>query len=105
MYQVEVRPTPSEQDDAKFSTKEPWVRRLWCRANDKEEDIACDICLCDMVNEETGDDLVICDKCQMAVHMSCYGHDLVDGMPTQEEWFCERCSKLIENQEKTGIVP
>lgn len=35
--------------------------------NDIDEDIVCDVCLNDIVDEEE-DNLVICDMCQAAVH-------------------------------------
>ena len=78
----EINEDNAEND--RFAGKEPWVRQIWCRSNDKEDDIMCDICQCDMFDEETGDDLVICEKCQVAVHMSCYGHDLLNGMPSAD---------------------
>jgi hypothetical protein len=79
---VTKRAKTQETEVDRFFGKEAWVRRIWCRANDDEAEIMCDICQSDMKDEETGDDLVICDKCQVAVHMSCYGHDLLDGMPS-----------------------
>lgn len=49
---------------------------IWETKNDIEKDIMCDACQDDFKDEEKGDDLVICEKCNVAVHQSCYGHGL-----------------------------
>ena len=72
-----------------------WVQRAWLKDNEIEEDIVCDVCMNDRKCEETGDDLVMCDKCNVAVHMQCYGHDLLQGFPTTDEWFCVRCVGMM----------
>ena len=41
---------------------------IWQTKNDIEEDIMCDACQDDFKDEEKGDDLVICEKCNVAVH-------------------------------------
>ena len=73
-------------------TSSDWISRVWVTANEVEEDIVCDVCMNDRKCEITGDDLVMCDKCNVAVHMNCYGHDLLQGFPTTDEWFCVRCA-------------
>ena len=50
---------------------------IWCFKNDNDADIMCDSCLDDFADEETNDDLVICEKCNAAIHYSCYGHGLL----------------------------
>jgi len=52
---------------------DPWAQRCYIRKNDDDEEMDCDICLNDFYDEETNDNLVMCDKCNVAVHMTCYG--------------------------------
>ena len=66
---------------------------IYVTKNDNDEDIMCDSCLDDFHDEQTNDDLVICEKCNVAVHQSCYGHNLIGNFP-QADWFCERCIEL-----------
>jgi NuA3 HAT complex component NTO1 len=75
---------------------EAWKQKIWCAINDNDEDVNCDICLDDFNDEsiEGGDNLVICDMCNVAVHQSCYGHDILRKFPETEQWFCERCIEL-----------
>lgn len=62
--------------------------------NDVDENIQCDVCL-EMEYEE-GDAILICDLCNAATHQTCYGSDILNGVPSGE-WFCERCTTLKEN--------
>ena len=83
--------------------------KYWCYQNDIDADIVCDVCQNDYKDEETGDDLVICDKCQVAVHMNCYGHDLLSGMPSTDKWYCLRCktepeAKCVMDDDQTGAI-
>lgn len=66
--------------------------------NNIDEDIQCDICL-DFEYEE-GDEIVICEMCNVGVHQTCYGGELVDGIPNGE-WFCQRCVQLRKDQTLT----
>ena len=61
--------------------------------NDVESEIVCDVCMSDFVDETTNDELVICEKCNVATHLSCYGHDLIHGIP-EGDWICQRCLEL-----------
>ena len=66
---------------------------IWVTKNDIDDDIQCDACQDDFKDESTGDDLVICEKCNVAVHQSCYGHGMLQQFP-QGDWYCERCQEL-----------
>lgn len=54
---------------------------IWVSKNDNDADILCDACLDDFYDEEKKDDLVICEKCNVSVHQSCYGHGLLENFP------------------------
>ena len=53
----------------------------------------CDVCIDDFFDEEKEDDLIICEGCNVAVHSSCYGHDILNKKPDDipGEWYCQRC--------------
>lgn len=67
---------------------------IYVTLNDNDEEVNCDSCLDDFYDAEKKDDLVICDKCNAAVHQSCYGHNLLSHFP-QGDWYCERCIALM----------
>ena len=48
---------------------------IYEKKNEVDEDIICDVCLNDIVDEGE-DELVICDLCNTAVHQKCYGHEI-----------------------------
>ena len=51
------------------------------------EDILCDACL-DGDNYED-DYIMICDQCNSAAHQSCYGNDIRNRIPSDDEkWYC-----------------
>lgn len=52
----------------------------------------CDVCLDD--DDDDNNDIVICDLCQVAVHQTCYGGELLEGVP-EGNWYCARCKDLI----------
>ena len=63
---------------------------LWMTENDDDKEGKCDICQDDDDNE--GDEIVICDGCNVAVHQTCYGRDIFNKLPdSDDEWFCQRC--------------
>lgn len=69
-----------------FTTIQPTVPpKVVPAVSDPESDIYCDICL-DGVST-TDDLIVICSKCDLAVHMTCYG---IPELP-EEDWYCEVC--------------
>lgn len=51
----------------------------------------CDICL--EFEYEDDDLMVICEMCNVAVHQSCNGGDIMDRVPAGE-WYCDRCKVL-----------
>ncbi|CAI4225134.1 unnamed protein product [Auanema sp. JU1783] len=54
--------------------------------------------LCFNIKSSAGDDIIICDRCGVAVHESCYLPDIVDDASSScssastEPWFCEPCT-------------
>lgn len=65
----EAEPTQYGVPDNKFNLKPEQVKVLiWVEANEKDEEINCDSCLDDYYDKEKRDDLVICEKCNVAVH-------------------------------------
>ena len=72
---------------------------IWVSKNDNDADILCDACLDDFYDEEKKDDLVICEKCNVSVHQSCYGHGLLENFP-QDAWYCERCIELMKQEQQ-----
>jgi hypothetical protein len=68
-----------------LASPDPKIRykAIWNSKNDIDENIVCDICLDDDVDEGE-DDIVICDMCNSAVHQTCYGKDIKDAFPTSE---------------------
>lgn len=73
-----------------------WKQKFWVAVNDIDDDINCDICLDDDVDDEKTDDLVLCDHCNVAVHQSCYGHDILKKFPDTQYWYCQRCRELMK---------
>lgn len=57
--------------------------------NPDAEYIKCDICR----EEDTEDEdmIVLCSKCSVGVHQSCYGRELKDSVP-EDDWICQRCT-------------
>lgn len=58
---------------------------LWIDANDCEDvkGTSCDICLGNDDNE--GDEIVMCDGCNVAVHQSCYGREINKILPDENK--------------------
>ena len=65
--------------------------------NRNNEDIVCDICLDD--DDDENNEIVICDLCLVAVHQTCYGSELLQGVP-EGNWYCARCRELMNNPQK-----
>ena len=68
------------------------------KVNEEDVNIVCDICL--DPEAERFNSIVICDLCLVAVHQKCYERDIFSSIP-EGDWFCNRCSALIE-REKSG---
>ena len=49
---------------------------IWIEQNEK-----CDVCLGE--DDDEGDEIVMCDQCNVAVHQKCYGRDIKDGVPDE----------------------
>ena len=64
-------------------------KSIWIKEN-KDDDVEgtrCDICLGNDDNE--GDEIVMCDGCNVAVHQSCYGRDINIDLPMEgKDWLC-----------------
>ena len=54
-------------------------KAIWIMENNLDKNVKCDVCMDDDDNE--GDEIVICDGCNMAVHQSCYGRDILHQLP------------------------
>uniref|UniRef100_A0A914HKM0 Uncharacterized protein n=1 Tax=Globodera rostochiensis TaxID=31243 RepID=A0A914HKM0_GLORO len=54
--------------------------------NSSEDDAEC--CICRWPVWETGDQIVFCDGCNIAVHQVCYG---IAAVP-HDQWFCKLCT-------------
>ncbi|KAL3101087.1 hypothetical protein niasHS_001547 [Heterodera schachtii] len=55
--------------------------------NSEEDDVEC--CICRWPLWETGDQIVFCDGCNIAVHQVCYG---IAEVP-HGQWFCQLCTQ------------
>lgn len=53
--------------------------------NDEDENIKCDVCL--EPTHESDDQMVICSLCNVGVHQSCHGGDIMNYIPVND-WFC-----------------
>ncbi|KEJ82736.1 Protein Jade-3 [Oxytricha trifallax] len=69
--------------------------KITINQNKVDEDIQCDVCL--EFDHEEDDQIVICDLCNVAVHQSCYGGDILNKLPEDAQWFCQRCQVLVKN--------
>eukprot|EP00347_Sterkiella_histriomuscorum_P013471 403364586 len=89
-------------DPATLYNSDPQVKYSPIREyqNYIEEQISCDIC---RDGENYDDDtIVLCDLCNSGAHQSCYGNDILDQIPQDEEsWYCQRCRKLLNNPQMT----
>jgi len=57
-------------------------------AADDSDDVECAVCA---LGESFDDNaIVLCDKCELAVHQDCYG--ILDIPPGDEPWLCEPCA-------------
>ncbi|CAI2380269.1 unnamed protein product [Moneuplotes crassus] len=73
------------------------VDQVFIKENMCDHQIVCDICKCESYEE--GDEIVICETCNVAVHQSCYGREINDSVP-MDDWHCERCKYI--NEKKNG---
>lgn len=56
-----------------------------------EEDDGIVCAVCESTDGEPSDPIVICDGCDLMVHVSCYGNPLTKEIP-EGDWFCAQCS-------------
>lgn len=62
---------------------------LWIHENNQDDikGTSCDICL--GYDDNEGDEIVMCDGCNVAVHQSCYGRDINENLPYETlDWLC-----------------
>ncbi|CAI2385642.1 unnamed protein product [Moneuplotes crassus] len=71
------------------------VDQVFIKENMCDHQIVCDICKCESYEE--GDEIVICETCNVAVHQSCYGREINDSVP-MDDWHCERCKYIKEKK-------
>ena len=57
-------------------------------AGDIEEEGGCSICGADEADEENP--IILCDGCDLAVHLGCYGIDSMASLP-EGDWMCDTC--------------
>ena len=86
----------SKSRESEIDPSDPY-KKIRCEKNKTEENIVCDVCLDG--DDDEGDEILICDLCQTAVHQTCYGGELLDSIP-QGNWYCARCQELINNPQK-----
>ena len=88
----------SSLDETMLTSNDPKVRYrpIYEDKNDVDKDIVCDVCLDDLI-EDNEDELVLCDLCNSAVHQKCYGNEILNQFPEEEQWFCQRCKYLKAN--------
>uniref|UniRef100_A0A7S3YZ57 PHD-type domain-containing protein n=1 Tax=Lotharella globosa TaxID=91324 RepID=A0A7S3YZ57_9EUKA len=58
-----------------------------------EEDDRC--CVCFSPDSYDDDQMVYCDKCNIAVHQSCYGVKVIP----EGDWFCDKCRDGLEDKD------
>ena len=71
MHEVKI-PSPVQQDKMVYKS-------IWMEENNTEYNVRCDICMDD--DDGEGDEFVFCDGCNVAVHQSCYGREILQQMP------------------------
>lgn len=72
--------------------------KLWVDENNINDDIACDVCI--GMDDDSDDEIVVCDGCNAASHRSCYGKELIYTMPAEDQdWYCERCKKIEQHDD------
>ena len=65
-----------------------------------QEDIVCSVCHTGY--SELGNELILCDGCNMCVHQVCYGY----GELTEGAFYCAACTHLRDQpRAKTARVP
>ena len=65
-------------------------KSIWISENDENDfSTKCDICMGD--DDDEGDEMVLCDGCNVCTHQTCYGRDILNTLPKGNEWFCQRC--------------
>ncbi|KAK3943896.1 origin recognition complex subunit 4 [Diplogelasinospora grovesii] len=88
---VEAEPEEAEQEDEADSEAE------------EEDGEVCTVC--NKPDSKRGNQILFCDKCDMAVHQKCYG---IAHVP-RGDWFCRNCSKVAtaggDDQEMTDAAP
>ena len=67
------------------SVQSPHPRPPPAPTSEPDSDIYCDICLDGISTLE--DPIVLCSKCDLAVHMTCFG---LSELP-EDDWYCEEC--------------
>lgn len=77
-------------------------KNIYCYENDDDKQIRCDACLSKTADDPL-DKIVICETCNVGIHQSCYGRELLDGVPTGE-WNCERCTNLLKYKDKSVSI-
>lgn len=75
-----VKPNPPVQKEAPEEDEDD---------KDDEDEEVCVVC--SKPDSRSGNQIIFCDSCDMAVHQKCYG---VARIP-RGDWFCKDCSKLL----------
>lgn len=81
------------------ATLEANIQHIVIEENSDETKIACDVC--QYTDDFDEDEIFICSLCQVGVHQTCYGSELVstnyETLMEQDDWYCARCRDLLED--------
>lgn len=69
---------------------------------EEEEDDGIVCAVCQSTDGDPSDPIVLCDGCDLMVHVSCYGSPLTQGIP-DGDWFCAQCKEKKASSEKSDV--
>ena len=83
----------SPSSSTKSNKHSPWPTSsgVYLPSLDENKDDECVVCFSENFTDD--DNIIFCDGCNVAVHQSCYGVDVIP----EGDWFCEPCRKGIDS--------